>query len=82
MQIICQKSIVNCEWSSWRGPSKCTKLCGGGDKTGTMMFKRDKNVVENTSGYCNNIFEKPEKCTSFEVCSGNMIRYSYVIVKA
>ena len=80
MRIIFQKSIVDCEWSAWTGPSKCTKLCGGGDKTGSMMFKRDKNVFENTRGDCNNIFKKHEKCTSFEVCSGNMIRHSYVIV--
>ena len=73
-----QKKAVDCEWNEWKETTKCSKLCGGGDKTGTKMFTRDKKVPEKAGGECSNVFSRFESCTSDNVCSGNLISYSYL----
>ena len=69
---------VDCVWAQWEVASRCSKLCGGGDKTGTKRFRRAKKIEEKHNGKCYGNSWKLRRCTTNTNCPG---KTSYPLVK-
>ena len=68
-----------CEWYPWSDVDGCSKLCGGGDETGTKLQERKKKKSAQNGGYCSKEFSRRVNCTSKIDCPGtNCLYYSYL----
>ena len=61
-------SAIPCQWGSWKPIGNCSQPCGNG----TQNFTREKTVIEQYGGECDNIYEKQEGC-HIKPCPGTLI---------